>query len=374
MEKTPTAAAAPIEEPKMTREERIDDGREKLTALKEGVKERLGRLFNADRMKEAAYVGVSVGYEAVTTAPEKIGDFAGRAKEAAAGLFAKGREGMIAAKNNALERMEARRAARQERLENSDGRREIRKSFSQVLDMQDDAAQRDEDEDMRAVEEAAALIRTAGEALAAKQAELAEKIRIETELKEKAEAAENESAGAMEAVTRASDDNLDEKRRLFLNAQLKKADSDRMKAQLGLASFDREKAEGQVAQLENDRISARERIVQARADALERRTQAEQRRQRRKEMRGEARTDARDRLAQFVSDAPSRLRKVGQSLGRRAKAFSNGLRRMGAAIGAGIDGFRGELREHTDEESVPTLAERQQAPEDDPFGQPFGAA
>ena len=86
---TEDAAAKSNKEP-MTREQRVDDGREKLNALKNKVKENLRKTWK--KLSEGFYVGASYGFEWSGKAKEKVGNTYTAAKAKAAELFAGGRE------------------------------------------------------------------------------------------------------------------------------------------------------------------------------------------------------------------------------------------------------------------------------------------
>lgn len=83
-------AAAKANKGPMTREWRVADGREKLNALKDKVKEGLRKTW--EKVSEGFYVGASYGFEWSGKAKEKVGNTYTAAKAKAAELFAGGRE------------------------------------------------------------------------------------------------------------------------------------------------------------------------------------------------------------------------------------------------------------------------------------------
>ena len=74
----------------MTREQRVADGREKLNALKDKVREGLCKTWK--KLSEGFYVGASYGFELSGKTKEKVGNAYTAAKAKAAELFAGGRE------------------------------------------------------------------------------------------------------------------------------------------------------------------------------------------------------------------------------------------------------------------------------------------
>ena len=74
----------------MTREQRVADGREKLNALKDKVREGLCKTWK--KLSEGFYVGASYGFELSGKTKEKVGNAYTAAKAMAAELFAGGRE------------------------------------------------------------------------------------------------------------------------------------------------------------------------------------------------------------------------------------------------------------------------------------------
>ena len=107
-----------MEPQKITRDERIADGQEKVAALKNKVKEGLGRVWKG--LKDSFYIGVSRGSElpgqiaeGAGRAKEQIGNTLSEAKNKAAELFAGGREFILQKASEARTRKEERQKARQ---------------------------------------------------------------------------------------------------------------------------------------------------------------------------------------------------------------------------------------------------------------------
>ena len=119
-------AAAKANKKPMTREQRVTDGREKLNALKDKVKEGLRKTWK--KMSEGFYVGASYGFEWSGKTKEKVGNTYTAAKAKAAELFAGGRE--LISKKAAEAR--TRKRVRQWQREMRAGDRDISRSEREV--------------------------------------------------------------------------------------------------------------------------------------------------------------------------------------------------------------------------------------------------
>ena len=106
-------AAAKANKKPMTREQRVTDGREKLNALKDKVKEGLRKTWK--KMSEGFYVGASYGFEWSGKAKEKVGNTYTAAKAKATELFAGGREVISQKASEARERKAKRLEGRAQR-------------------------------------------------------------------------------------------------------------------------------------------------------------------------------------------------------------------------------------------------------------------
>ena len=193
----------------MTREQRVADGREKLNALKDKVREGLCKTWK--KLSEGFYVGASYGFELSGKTKEKVGNAYTAAKAKAAELFAGGREVISQKAAEARTRKRVRQWQREMRA----GDRDVSRSEREAERQQYRRAKKQDGEDNTADKPVIGDNKEAIKSSRREQKEVATKLeeaeRKRREAERKAKVAAAEAKAAKEA---ADADPSDEKKRL----------------------------------------------------------------------------------------------------------------------------------------------------------------
>lgn len=187
-------AAAKANKKPMTREQRVTDGREKLNALKDKVKEGLRKTWK--KMSEGFYVGASYGFEWSGKAKEKVGNTYTAAKAKAAELFAGGRELISQKAAEARTRKRVRQWQREMRAGDRDVSRSEREAERQQYRQAREQYKADNEADKSTIDSNKEAVKNSKQEQkeAAAKLEKAEKERREAEERAKKAAAEADKA------------------------------------------------------------------------------------------------------------------------------------------------------------------------------------
>lgn len=326
-----------MEPQKKTRDERIADGQEKVAALKNKVKEGLGRVWKG--LKDSFYIGVSRGSElpgqiaeGAGRAKENIGNTLSEAKNKAAELFAGGREFILQKASEARTRKEERQKARQERKEARAKAKEQRELDRQKYNEAREQDKADNEADKSTIDSNKETVKNSKQEQkeAAAKLEKAEKIRREAEEKAKKAAAEYDAAKkAFEA------DQTNEK--LRLEADKKRNLAGAAAAELKIAEFNVSEQKSKIDSAEEEIDKAKSEIDKAKETMKERAEKARERKNARRQARREALGDkwesAKDKLARVAGKGANWMMNLGRNavagagraVGRAARAIANKL-------------------------------------------------
>ena len=326
-----------MEPQKITRDERIADGQEIVAALKNKVKEGLGRVWKG--LKDSFYIGVSRGSElpgqiaeGAGRAKEQIGNTLSEAKNKAAELFAGGREFILQKASEARTRKEERQKARQERKEARAKAKEQRELDRQKYNEAREQDKQDNATDKSTIDNNKETVKNSKQEQkeAAAKLEAAEKRRREAEEKAKKAAAEYDAAKkAFEA------DQTNEK--LRLEADKKRNLAGAAAAELNLAELDVSEQKSKIDSAEEEIDKAKSEIDKAKEAMKERAEKARERKNARRQARREALGDkwesAKDKLARVAGKGANWMMNLGRravagagrAVGRAARAVANKL-------------------------------------------------
>ena len=310
----------------MTRERRIADGREKLNALKDKVKEGLRKTWK--KVSEGFYVGASYGFEWSGKAKEKVGNTYTAAKAKAAELFAGGRE-LISQK---AAEARTRKRVRQWQREMRAGDRDISRSEREVERQQYHRTKKRDGEDNTAdkavIGDNKKAIKSSRREQKEAFAKLEEAERARREAEEKAKIAAVEAKAARKA---ADADPSDEKLRV---------EATRKRALSMVANAELESAELDVNNLKDMINSAKEKINKAKTEidevrdrirdrANEARARKNARRQARREALGDKWESAKEKVARVAGKSADWMkqlgRKISSGIGKVARKVANRL-------------------------------------------------
>lgn len=310
----------------MTHEQRVDDGREKLNALKNKVKENLRKTWK--KLSEGFYVGASYGFELSGKTKEKVGNTYTAAKAKAAELFAGGRELISQKAAEARTRKRVRQWQREMRAGDRDISRSERKAERQQYRQAKEQYRRDNTADKAVIgdnEKAIESSRREQKEVATKL-EAAERKRREAE--EKAGVAAAEAKAAREA---ADADPSDKKLRV---------EATRKRALSMVANAELESAELDINNLKDMINSAKEKINKAKTEidevrdrirdrANEARARKSARRQTRREVLGDKWESAKEKIARVAGKGADWMKQLGKKIssgvGKVARKVANRL-------------------------------------------------
>ena len=193
----------------MTREQRVADGREKLNALKDKVREGLCKTWK--KLSEGFYVGASYGFELSGKTKEKVGNAYTAAKAKAAELFAGGREVISQKAAEARTRKRVRQWQREMRA----GDRDVSRSEREAERQQYRRAKKQDGEDNTADKAVIGDNKEAIKSSRREQKEVATKLEATERKRREAERKAKVAAAEAKAAKEAADaDPSDEKKRL----------------------------------------------------------------------------------------------------------------------------------------------------------------
>lgn len=321
-------AAAKANKGPMTREWRVADGREKLNALKDKVKEGLRKTW--EKVSEGFYVGASYGFEWSGKAKEKVGNTytATAAKAKAAELFAGGREFISQKAAEARTRKRARQWQREMRA----GDRDISRSEREVERQQHRRAKKQDGEDNTADKAVIGDNKEAIKSSRREQKEVAAKLEAAERKRREAERKAKVAAAEAKAAREAADaDPSDEKKRLeaarrhglsiAANAELESAELDvnNLKDMINSAKEKINKAKTEIDEV-RDRIRDRANEARARKNA---------RRQVRREALGDKWESAKEKVARVAGKSADWMKQLGKKIssgiGKVARKVANRL-------------------------------------------------
>lgn len=310
----------------MTREQRVADGREKLNALKDKVREGLCKTWK--KLSEGFYVGASYGFELSGKTKEKVGNAYTAAKAKAAELFAGGREVISQKAAEARTRKRVRQWQREMRA----GDRDLSRSEREVK-RQRYLRAKEQDKESNATDKAA--ISDNEEAIESSRreqkeafAKLEEAERARREAEEKAKIAAVKAKAAREA---ADADPSDKKLRV---------EATRKRALSMVANAELESAELDVNNLKDMINSAKEKINKAKTEidevrdrirdrANEARARKSARRQTRREVLGDKWESAKEKIARVAGKGADWMKQLGKKIssgiGKVARKVANRL-------------------------------------------------
>ena len=310
----------------MTREQRVADGREKLNALKDKVREGLCKTWK--KLSEGFYVGASYGFELSGKTKEKVGNAYTAAKAKAAELFAGGREVISQKAAEARTRKRVRQWQREMRA----GDRDVSRSEREAERQQYRRAKKQDGEDNTADKAVIGDNKEAIKSSRREQKEVATKLeaaeRKRREAERKAKVAATEAKAAKEA---ADADPSDEKKRLeaarrhglsiAANAELESAELDvnNLKDMINSAKEKINKAKTEIDEVRG-RIEDRANKARARKNA---------RRQARREALGDKWESAKEKVARVAGKSADWMKQLGKKIssgiGKVARKVANRL-------------------------------------------------
>ncbi len=319
-------AAAKANKKPMTREQRVTDGREKLNALKDKVKEGLRKTWK--KMSEGFYVGASYGFEWSGKAKEKVGNTYTAAKAKAAELFAGGRELISQKAAEARTRKRVRQWQREMRAGDRDVSRSEREAERQQYRQAREQYKADNEADKSTIDSNKEAVKNSKQEQkeAAAKLEKAEKERREAEERAKKAAAEADKA------KQASDaDPFNDKLRLkaaemahlsaAANAALENAKIDVNNLKSTIDSTEEKIHNTEVAINE-----IKEKIRDRAAAAKERKTK---RREARREYLGDKWESAKEKIARVAGKGADWMKQLGKKIssgvGKVARKVANRL-------------------------------------------------
>lgn len=358
--KTSAEAENPGENPDASKwNMRVEDGNNILNDLKSKAKSGFGNVLK--RTKEAGLVGLSLGYEGAGKAKEALGKAGQMAKEKASELFAQGKEAMIDAKAKAVARKAERITKRETNKQARADRRETRQSDKQEIRAMAESnreTRQELNDDMQRQESAQNTADVQAEAIVARATEIAKQAEQEQALLEKEKAEKEKKLLELTAIATSRSKEAEE-----LEEKAKEnPDDHELQAAATRAGMVRDIANHDVKEMTRiiDTLTEKSKSLEAKINRAEttaegalerianRKKQAEQRKANRQAMKREARGElfstAKDRLSNLTTDSGLLFRKIGRSVGRKAKGVASslmsGARRAGSALRAGADGFR----------------------------------
>lgn len=322
---TEDAATKANKEP-MTREQRVDDGREKLNALKDKVKEGLRKTWK--KVSEGFYVGASYGFEWSGKAKEKVGNTYTAAKAKAAELFAGGRELISQKAAEARTRKRVRQWQREMRAGDRDISRSERKAERQQYRQEKEQGRKDNTADKAVIGDNKETIESSRRKQKEAFAKLEEAERARREAEERAKIAAVEAKAAREAADADPSDKklrlkAAEKYNLSMAANMAlesaKLDVDNLKN-----TIDSTEAKINKAKAEIDNVRGR---IEDRANKARARKNA--RRQARREALGDKWESAKEKVARVAGKSADWMKQLGKKIssgiGKVARKVANRL-------------------------------------------------
>ena len=310
----------------MTREQRVADGREKLNALKDKVREGLCKTWK--KLSEGFYVGASYGFELSGKTKEKVGNAYTAAKAKAAELFAGGRE--VISQKAAEARTHKR--VRQWQREMRAGDRDVSRSEREAERQQYRRAKKQDGEDNTADKAVIGDNKEAIKSSRREQKEVATKLEAAERKRREAERKAKVAAAEAKAAKEAADaDPSDEKKRLeaarrhglsiAANAELESAELDvnNLKDMINSAKEKINKAKTEIDEVRG-RIEDRANKARARKNA---------RRQARREALGDKWESANEKVARVAGKSADWMKQLGKKIssgiGKVARKVANRL-------------------------------------------------
>lgn len=310
----------------MTHEQRVDDGREKLNALKNKVKENLRKTWK--KLSEGFYVGASYGFELSGKTKEKVGNTYTAAKAKVAELFAGGRELISQKAAEARTRKRVRQWQREMRAGDRDISRSERKAERQQYRQAKEQYRRDNTADKAVIGDNEKAI----ESSRREQKEAAAKLeKAEKERREAEERAKKAAADADKAKQASDADPFNDKLRLkaaemahlsaAANAALENAKIDVNNLKSTIDSTEEKIHNTEVAINE-----IKEKIRDRAAAAKERKTK---RREARREYLGDKWESAKEKIARVAGKGADWMKQLGKKIssgvGKVARKVANRL-------------------------------------------------
>lgn len=310
----------------MTRERRVADGREKLNALKDKVKEGLRKTWK--KVSEGFYVGASYGFEWSGKAKEKVGNTYTAAKAKAAELFAGGRELISQKAAEARTRKRVRQWQREMRAGDRDISRSERKAERQQYRQEKEQGRKDNTADKAVIGDNKETIESSRRKQKEAFAKLEEAERARREAEERAKIAAVEAKAAREAADADSSDKklclkAAEKYNLSMAANMAlesaKLDVDNLKN-----TIDSTEAKINKAKAEIDNVRGR---IEDRANKARARKNA--RRQARREALGDKWESAKEKVTRVAGKSADWMKQLGKKIssgiGKVARKVANRL-------------------------------------------------
>lgn len=310
----------------MTHEQRVDDGREKLNALKNKVKENLRKTWK--KLSEGFYVGASYGFEWSGKAKEKVGNTYTAAKAKAAELFAGGRELISQKAAEARTRKRVRQWQREMRAGDRDISRSERKAERQQYRQEKEQGRKDNTADKAVIGDNKETIESSRRKQKEAFAKLEEAERARREAEERAKIAAVEAKAAREAADADPSDKklrlkAAEKYNLSMAANMAlesaKLDVDNLKN-----TIDSTEAKINKAKAEIDNVRGR---IEDRANKARARKNA--RRQARREALGDKWESAKEKVARVAGKSADWMKQLGKKIssgiGKVARKVANRL-------------------------------------------------
>ena len=310
----------------MTREQRVADGREKLNALKDKVREGLCKTWK--KLSEGFYVGASYGFELSGKTKEKVGNAYTAAKAKAAELFAGGREVISQKAAEARTRKRVRQWQREMRA----GDRDVSRSEREAERQQYRRAKKQDGEDNTADKAVIGDNKEAIKSSRREQKEVATKLEAAERKRREAERKAKVAAAEAKAAKEAADaDPSDEKKRLeaarrhglsiAANAELESAELDvnNLKDMINSAKEKINKAKTEIDEVRG-RIEDRANKARARKNA---------RRPARREALGDKWESAKEKVARVAGKSADWMKhlgkKISSGIGKVARKVANRL-------------------------------------------------
>lgn len=310
----------------MTREQRVADGREKLNALKDKVREGLCKTWK--KLSEGFYVGASYGFELSGKTKEKVGNAYTAAKAKAAELFAGGREVISQKAAEARTRKRVRQWQREMRAGDRDVSRSEREAERQQYrqakeqDREDNTADKavigDNKKDIESYKREREEVATKLEAAERKRREAEEKAKIAAvEAKAAREAADADPSDKKLRLKAAEKYNLSMAANMALESA--KLDVDNLKN-----TIDSTEAKINKAKAEIDNVRGR---IEDRANKARARKNA--RRQARREALGDKWESAKEKVVRVAGKSADWMKQLGKKIssgiGKVARKVANRL-------------------------------------------------